>query len=80
MQFFRNLKVGTRLAAGFAILILLGLAGSAVGIERLRTMRGIAEQLGTRDAETLVLTQQWVRAIGAAGAARATGGRRHRFR
>jgi methyl-accepting chemotaxis protein len=63
MQLFRNLKVGTRLAAGFAILILFGLVGSAAGIERLRTMRGIAEQLGTRDAETLLLTQQWVRAI-----------------
>jgi methyl-accepting chemotaxis protein len=63
MNLFRNLKVGTRLAAGFAILILLGLVGSGIGIERLRTMRALSEQLGTRDAETLVLTQQWVRAI-----------------
>jgi methyl-accepting chemotaxis protein len=63
MHFFRNLKVGTRLAAAFAVLILLGLVGSAIGIERLRAMRDLSDQLGTRDAETLVLTQQWVRAI-----------------
>ncbi|RYY53668.1 MAG: HAMP domain-containing protein, partial [Comamonadaceae bacterium] len=63
MHFFRRFTVGTRLALGFTILLLLGLAGSGLGIERLRALRDLSTQLGTRDAETLVLTQQWVRAI-----------------
>jgi methyl-accepting chemotaxis protein len=65
MQWFRNMPVGRRLALGFAALIVFGLAGSVAGIQRIRTMERLAERLGTEDAELLVLTQQWSRAIDA---------------
>ena len=63
MQWFRNMSIGRRMALGFTALILLGLAGTGAGIHRIRTVERAAEQLGTTDAELLVLTQQWVRAI-----------------
>lgn len=63
MQWFRNMSIGRRLALGFTALILLGLAGTVAGIQRIRTVESAAEKLGTTDAELLVLTQQWVRAI-----------------
>ncbi|HZY17974.1 MAG TPA: methyl-accepting chemotaxis protein [Ramlibacter sp.] len=63
MPFLANMKLGTRLSLGFAILIIAGLLSALAGIERIRTMRGLAEQLATHDAEMLVLTQSWVRSI-----------------
>jgi methyl-accepting chemotaxis protein len=63
MQWFRNMAVGRRLALGFAALIVFGLASSLAGIERLRAVERMTERLGTEDAEMLVLTQQWSRAI-----------------
>ena len=63
MNLLRSMKIGTRLTGGFAILILLSLMAGAVGIERLRAVRTMADRLGTTDAELLVLTQAWVRAI-----------------
>ena len=63
MSGFRNFKIGARLAAGFATVIVLGLATAAFGIHRIETMRTLADRLGREDAEMLVLTQGWLRAI-----------------
>ncbi|MBE7940335.1 MULTISPECIES: methyl-accepting chemotaxis protein [Ramlibacter] len=63
MAFLRNMKIGTRLALGFSVLILFGLVGSVIGAERINTMRALADRLGTRHAEMLVHTQAWVKAI-----------------
>jgi methyl-accepting chemotaxis protein len=63
MKFFRDMRIGARLALGFSILILLSVMAAGIGIERLNTVRSIADRLGTEDAETVVLTQEWVRAI-----------------
>ena len=63
MDFFRNLKLGTRLALGFAALIALSLIAAGLGIQRIRAVDAIADQLGGPDAEMLVLTQRWARAI-----------------
>ncbi|MGZ5847974.1 MAG: methyl-accepting chemotaxis protein, partial [Ramlibacter sp.] len=63
MQWFRNMSIGRRLSLGFAALIAFGLAGSAIGIQRIRAVQAVAEQLGTADSEMLVITQQWGRAI-----------------
>lgn len=63
MSTFGNLKIGARLSLGFGTLILLGLIAAGVGIERIRAVNTIADQLGSDDAEMLVLTQRWTRAI-----------------
>src|SRR4051812_35977999 len=63
MQWFHNLKIGRRLALGFTALIIFGLVGSGLAIQRIRAIESLAERLGTEDAELLVLTQQWSRAI-----------------
>ncbi|WP_275405126.1 methyl-accepting chemotaxis protein [Ramlibacter humi] len=63
MQWFRNMAVGRRLAFGFAALIVFGLASSLAGIARLREVERMTQRLGVEDAEMLVLTQQWTRAI-----------------
>jgi methyl-accepting chemotaxis protein len=63
MNFLQNLKIGTRLSIGFAALILLSLLAGALGVERIVAVRTIADRLGTEDAELLVDTQGWVRAI-----------------
>jgi len=63
MSAFGNLKIGARLSLGFGTLILLGLIAAGVGIERIRAVNTIADQLGSDDAEMLVLTQRWTRAI-----------------
>ena len=63
MKLFGNMKIGQRLSMGFAALILLSLVAAGIGIERLVAVRKIADKLGTQDAEMLVLTQGWVRAI-----------------
>ena len=63
MTFLQNLKIGTRLSIGFAALIALSLLAAGVGIERIAAVRTIADRLGTEDAELLIDTQGWVRAI-----------------
>ena len=63
MNFLQDLKIGTRLAIGFAALILLSLLAGGIGIERIVAVRTIADRLGTEDAELMVDTQGWVRAI-----------------
>ena len=63
MNFLQNLKIGTRLSIGFAALIALSLLAAGVGIERIAAVRTIADRLGTEDAELLIDTQGWVRAI-----------------
>ena len=63
MTRIRNFNIGARLAAGFALVIVLGLATAAFGIHRIHTMRIVSDQLGREDAEMLVLTQGWLRAI-----------------
>ena len=63
MDFFRHLKLGTRLAMGFAALILLSLIAAGVGVQRIRAVDAITDQLGGQDAEMLVLSQRWARAI-----------------
>ena len=63
MDFFRNLKLGKRLALGFAALIALSLVTAGVGIQRIRAVDSIADRLGGVDAEMLILTQRWARAI-----------------
>jgi methyl-accepting chemotaxis protein len=63
MSFLQDLKIGTRLSIGFAALIALSLLAGGVGIERIVAVRSIADRLGSEDAELLVDTQGWVRAI-----------------
>ena len=63
MSGVRNLKIGVRLGMGFAALIMLSLATAGFGIHRIHSMRVLADQLGQNDAEMLVLTQGWLRAI-----------------
>jgi methyl-accepting chemotaxis protein len=63
MRLFSNLKIGTRLSIGFATLILLSVVGAGFGMERIAAVRQVADRLGTDDAEMLVLTQGWLRAI-----------------
>ena len=63
MSFLQDLKIGTRLSIGFAVLIALSLLAGGLGIERIVAVRIVADRLGTEDAELLVDTQGWVRAI-----------------
>ena len=63
MSFLQDLKIGTRLSIGFAVLIALSLLAGGLGIERIVAVRTVADRLGTEDAELLVDTQGWVRAI-----------------
>ena len=63
MSFLQDLKIGTRLSIGFAVLIALSLLAGGLGVERIVAVRTIADRLGTEDAELLVDTQGWVRAI-----------------
>ena len=63
MNIFSSLKIGHRLALGFAVLILLSLVAAAVGMERIVAVRQVADRLGTDDAEMLTLTQGWLRSI-----------------
>jgi methyl-accepting chemotaxis protein len=63
MNLLQNLKIGTRLTIGFVALIALSLLAAGVGIERIVAVRTIADRLGTEDAELMVDTQGWVRAI-----------------
>jgi methyl-accepting chemotaxis protein len=63
MRLLQDLKIGTRLSIGFAALIALSLLAGGLGIERIVAVRTIADRLGTEDAELLVDTQGWVRAI-----------------
>lgn len=56
MAFFRHLKLGTRLAMGFAALILLSLIAAGVGVQRISAVDAITDQLGRQDAEMLVLS------------------------
>jgi len=63
MNFLGNLKLGPRLTLGFAALILLSLIAAGVGIERIRAVNVIADQLAGADAEMLGLTQRWTRSI-----------------
>ena len=63
MSFLQNLKIGTRLSIGFAALIALSLLAGGLGIERIVAVRTVADRLGTDDAELLVDTQGWLRAI-----------------
>jgi methyl-accepting chemotaxis protein len=63
MNVLKNLRIGTRLSAGFAALIVLSLVGAGIGIERIGAVRAVADRLGTGDAEMVTLTQGWVRAI-----------------
>ena len=57
------LRLGPRLAVGFASIVLLCAAAVGFGINRIATMRALAEQLGTIDAEKLSLSERWGRAI-----------------
>jgi methyl-accepting chemotaxis protein len=59
----KNLKIGTRLSLGFATLILLSLVAAGLGMQRIAAVREVAERLGKQEAELLVLTQGWLRAI-----------------
>jgi len=63
MSFLQNLKIGTRLSIGFAALIVLSLLAGGLGVERIVAVRTIADRLGTEDAELLVDSQGWLRAI-----------------
>jgi methyl-accepting chemotaxis protein len=63
MSFFLNLKIGTRLTAGFSILIALSLLGCLLGVRGILDVREDARVLGGQKAELLVLTQAWQRAI-----------------
>ena len=63
MNTINNLKIGTRLSMGFALLILLSLIAAGLGIQRILAVRAVADKLGTEDAQMLVLPQGWLRAI-----------------
>jgi len=57
------LRVGPRLALGFASIVLLCAAAVGFGINRIAVMRALSEQLGTVDAEKLSMAERWGRAI-----------------
>ena len=63
MSFLQNLKIGTRLSIGFAALIALSLLAGGLGVQRIVAVRTIADRLGSDDAELMVDTQGWLRAI-----------------
>jgi len=48
---------------GFAALILLSLITAALGVQRIMAVRVVADRLGNEDAEMVVLSQTWLRAI-----------------
>jgi len=58
-----SLRLGPRLALGFASIVLLCAASVGLGIDRIATMRTLSEQLGSIDAEKLSLSERWGRAI-----------------
>jgi methyl-accepting chemotaxis protein len=45
MNLFSNLRIGTRLAAGFALLILLSVASTLIGMWQLHTVAETARQM-----------------------------------
>ncbi|MFL6694435.1 MAG: hypothetical protein ACJ8GO_15925, partial [Ramlibacter sp.] len=61
--FSADLKIGSRLAIAFAILIALGLSGSIVGSWRLNALQTLAEHMALVDAELMDQTADWERAI-----------------
>ncbi len=63
MSFFLNLKIGTRLAIGFSLLILLSVIGAVLGMRGIVEVREDARDLGQQKAELLVLSQTWQRSI-----------------
>ncbi len=57
------LRLGPRLALGFALIVLLCAASVAFGIDRIATMRVLTTRLATVDAEKLSMSERWMRAI-----------------
>jgi len=58
-----NLRLGPRLALGFGSIALLCAGAVGFGLDRIATMRTLADRLGTLDAEKLSLSERWGRAI-----------------
>jgi methyl-accepting chemotaxis protein len=58
-----NLKLGPRLGAGFGAIVLLCAGVVGFGLDRIATMRALADQLGTVDADKLSMSERWGRAI-----------------
>jgi methyl-accepting chemotaxis protein len=61
--FGADLKIGSRLVVAFSILIVLGLIGTVVGSWRLHALESLSRRMATIDAELLVQTEDWERAI-----------------
>ena len=57
------LRLGPRLALGFGSIVLLCAAAVGFGIDRISTLRSLSQQLGSVDAEKLLLSERWARAI-----------------
>ena len=61
--FGADLGIGSRLVIAFSFLIVLGLIGTVIGSWRLHTLQVLAERMAQVDAELLVQTADWERAI-----------------
>lgn len=63
MAVLQNMRVNTRLAAGFvAVLALMGV-GSLVGFLQLNRLEHVVERVTMEEAQLLILTEQWLRGI-----------------
>jgi len=58
-----SLRLGPRLSLGFGSIVVLCALSVGFGIDRIATMRQLAERLGTVDAEKLSMSERWGRAI-----------------
>ena len=61
--FSADLGIGSRLVVAFAILIVFGLIGTVVGSWRLSALESLADRMAQVDAELLVQTADWERAV-----------------
>ena len=58
-----NIKVGTRLALAFGMVLLITAAVAALGVWRLHDLAAITDKLGTQDNEKLKMAVQWRQTI-----------------
>jgi len=63
MMRLSSLRLGPRLAIGFGSIVLLFATAIGFGINRIRAVHSLAEELGTIEAEKLSLSERWGRSV-----------------
>ena len=58
-----NIKVGSRLALAFGLILFITAVISGIGVWRLQELAGTTHQLGVEDSEKLKMAVQWRQTI-----------------